>query len=184
MRCSSCKPLLERYLEGTLHAHRISVIAAHLDSCASCNALLTELKVVDGLLTTVAASELAPNFSFAVMAQAHSVPAPRTRRAQIWPLLVLYVTVAWIALAAWLITSGADIRALAMRGISTVAAPAAGFPSAVGSALTSLNRGDSLFHLVGGVLILDLMLAVGLFLVYRMTRSRTAVQPVSIRERS
>ncbi|MGA7570105.1 MAG: zf-HC2 domain-containing protein, partial [Candidatus Aquilonibacter sp.] len=72
MRCSSCEPLLDRYIEGTLTPREMTRVTAHLHACPHCESLLTELRVVDALLATTAPMELAPNFTFAVMAEARS----------------------------------------------------------------------------------------------------------------
>ena len=50
MRCSSCEPLLDRYIEGTLKARQMLDITEHLSECADCRELLDELKVIDALL--------------------------------------------------------------------------------------------------------------------------------------
>ncbi len=84
MHCSSCEPVLDRYLEGTLAPARMAQVAAHLKTCEPCTALLSEVKVVDALLFTTAVPELPQNFTFAVMAELQSMPAPRTGGTRIW----------------------------------------------------------------------------------------------------
>ncbi|MEO6913070.1 MAG: zf-HC2 domain-containing protein [Candidatus Baltobacteraceae bacterium] len=179
MHCSSCERVLERYLDGTLHRRRTIAVDRHLAVCASCKALLTELKVVDGLLATVGTPQPAPNFSFAIMAEARSLAAPRSRRAPLWPLLGLYVTIAWILAAAWLSVSGGDIRVLAQHGFGVTASAFSGLSSAAVSAFHGLGHGAPLIGIfVAGVLILDLALAIGVFIVYRVVRPRLAAQLV------
>ena len=78
MRCSSCEPLLDRYVEGTLTPREMARVTAHLRSVRTAKRCLTELRVVDALLATTAPVELAPNFTFAVMAEARTAPDPRS----------------------------------------------------------------------------------------------------------
>ena len=80
MRCSSCEPLLDRYLEGTLTPRGMIDTAAHIKSCGACARLVDEVKVVDALLFTTDVPELPANFTFAVMAEARSLPAPKPLR--------------------------------------------------------------------------------------------------------
>ena len=79
MRCSSCEPLFDRFLEGTLTPREQSEVAAHVRSCTGCALLLEELKVVDALLFTTQAAELPINFTFAVMAETRTMPPPKWR---------------------------------------------------------------------------------------------------------
>lgn len=99
MRCSSCEPHLEAYREGSLSPRRALDVGTHMRACAGCRALLDEIKAVDGLLVTAHTVELPANFTFAVMAEAASLPAPRPRRASAGMLLALYLTAAWVAVA-------------------------------------------------------------------------------------
>ena len=96
MRCSSCELDLDRYLEGSLSSARMALVASHLAACASCQIVLEELRVVDALLATTRPAELPPNFTFAVLAEARDLKAPR-QRAWRRPVLlgVTYLIAAW-----------------------------------------------------------------------------------------
>ena len=105
MRCSACEPLLDRYVEGTLKPPQMIAITAHLRDCESCRALLEELRAVDGLFATTPVMDLPQNFTFAVMAEARALPAPRAPHrpllARCWQLrdnLTVY-DAAYVALA-------------------------------------------------------------------------------------
>ncbi len=103
MRCSSCSNDLDRYLEGTLSPTRMRATAEHLRTCDECRATLDELKVIDALLATTAPVDLAPNFTYAVMAEVRSLPQPRAFRFSHWALLSFYTIGAWVAIVAfWL----------------------------------------------------------------------------------
>ena len=97
MRCSSCEPLLDRYLEGTLSPREMIDTSAHIATCAACARLLEEVKVIDALLFTTDVPELPNNFTFAVMAETRSLPAPKRLQHRVWSFVTLYVTAAWIA---------------------------------------------------------------------------------------
>ncbi|MBV8280867.1 MAG: zf-HC2 domain-containing protein, partial [Candidatus Eremiobacteraeota bacterium] len=52
MRCSSCESLLDAFVDAALEPGRAAAVAAHLESCRSCETLHRRLRVVDGLLMT------------------------------------------------------------------------------------------------------------------------------------
>ena len=91
-------------------------ISAHLHACATCRETLEELKVVDALLATTAPVTLAPNFTYAVMAEVRALPLLRTARFSHWALLSFYTIGAWMAIIAfWLIaraTAAATLQGL------------------------------------------------------------------------
>jgi anti-sigma factor RsiW len=101
VHCSSCESLLDRYVEGTLAPRTMARVGAHLRSCPRCERLLTELRVVDALLATTKSVDLAPNFTFAVMAEARSIQLSPARPPMVWAWLSFYLV------AAWLVASGA-----------------------------------------------------------------------------
>ncbi|MGC8486108.1 MAG: anti-sigma factor family protein [Candidatus Baltobacteraceae bacterium] len=111
MRCSSCSNDLDRYLEGTLSPARMRAMAEHLRTCDECRATLDELKVIDALLATTAPVEIAPNFTYAVMAELRTLPQPRAFRFSHWALLTIYTVGAWIALVAFWIFAHASATA-------------------------------------------------------------------------
>ena len=106
MRCSSCEPLLDQYLERVLSPRAMLRVAKHVHSCKACHALLNELRSVDGLLLGATQPGLPPNFTFAVMAEVRSMPAIRRRRVPAWFVLGCYLALAWFAAAATLVVRG------------------------------------------------------------------------------
>ncbi|HET9393740.1 MAG TPA: zf-HC2 domain-containing protein [Candidatus Rubrimentiphilum sp.] len=179
MRCSSCEPLFDRYLEGTLTPREQNEVAAHVRSCGQCALLLEELKVVDALLFTTNAPELPVNFTFAVMAETRSMPAPVWREHRIWSFVALYVTAAWVAVIAAIAISGAKfstIGAAAAGGASTVA-------HAIGAGFDGIGQGAPALATFGiGVLFIDFTLAAAVALLYFVVRPRLAAHLASARE--
>lgn len=174
MRCSSCEPLLDRYVEGTLTPREMARVGAHLRTCAHCDGLLTELRVVDALLATTAPVELAPNFTFAVMAEARTVPVHTTRKLSVWAVLTFYVIGAWMVLCGlyavfggYLSHLGAAGRALAAAGAQSLAAPSAIAQSL--SPATPLVLGSMI-----AVLLLDALLVIAAVTLYHAVRARLA----------
>ncbi len=86
-------------------------MAEHLRTCDDCRATLDELKVIDALLATTAPVELAPNFTYAVMAEVRTRPQPRAFRLSHWALLTFYTIGAWAALVAFWIFARASATA-------------------------------------------------------------------------
>jgi anti-sigma factor RsiW len=170
VRCSSCEMLLDRYVEGTLPAVQMATIARHLKDCKACSAMLVELRVVDALLATTKSAELAPNFTFAVMAEARSLQVPAHKPRSLWSLLAFYLIGAWIvACAAFVLGSFTWARAAlaplahnAADAFAAVAGVAHGFSPAFPLALA--------LGLV--VLIADGLLVFGFVTFYRALRPR------------
>ena len=179
MRCSSCEPLFDRYLEGTLTPREQSEVAAHVRSCSRCALLLEELKVVDALLFTTNTPELPVNFTFAVMAETRSLPAPKWREHRIWSFVALYVTAAWVAAIIGIAISGAKpatIGAAAAGGASNVA-------HALGAGFAGIGQGAPALATFGiGVLFIDLTLAAVVALLYFVVRPRLAAHLAAARE--
>jgi anti-sigma factor RsiW len=172
VRCSSCEPLLDRYVEGTLSAREMARVSAHLRSCPHCEALLTELRVVDALLATTAPVELAPNFTFAVMAEARAHPTRARRPLSLWAVLTFYVVGAWIGLSGLYAALGGRVPYLAAAGrafahgttqnLGTLSATARGFGAA-----TPFVLGGAI-----GILSLDALLLFGALFLYRAAHER------------
>ena len=133
MRCSSCSNDLDRYLEGTLSPARMRAMAEHLRTCDDCRATLDELKIIDALLATTAPVELAPNFTYAVMAELRTRPLPRAFRLSHWALLTFYTIGAWVALVAFWVFA----RALATATLSSASSNAVTATSSTFAALAS-----------------------------------------------
>jgi anti-sigma factor RsiW len=172
MRCSSCEPLLDRYVEGTLSPREMLAIRVHLETCASCSTLLTELRVVDALLATTQPIDLAPNFTFAVMAEARGVEMVRPRRYSVRVMLALYLAVAWlVATLSYVAVGGHGPYVDAVRGLGTSLAAQAG--ALIQIITRSFGTAEPL--VLGGVvtvLFLDALLIVALLFFYRSARAR------------
>jgi anti-sigma factor RsiW len=181
VRCSSCEPLLDRYLEGTLTPRQMIDTAAHIRSCAACARLLDEVKVIDALLFTTDTPELPTNFTFAVIAETRSLPAPKPLQHRLWSFVTLYLTAAWIAALALFVASGAGLQKIG-------AAIAAGFgglaQSFSGGASGIAHGAPALATFSVGVLALDLALAAAAAAVYFLIRPRLAAHLASASEAS
>lgn len=186
MRCSSCKPLLDRYSEGTLSTAEVLRIAAHLESCAECSAVFEELKVVDGLLTTLTPAQgPAANFTFAVMAEARSMPLPVAPRTNVLALSGAYILVAWAIIAVWLQVAGIGFSG-ALLALAGFAANAAGVAHSVTAGLTGVfgSGTPQVTAFVFTVLALDVAIGLGIALIYFVIRPRLAARLASARESS
>jgi len=137
VRCSSCEPLLDRYVEGSLTPRQMADVNAHVKACAPCTTLLEELRVVDGLLYTTRVPDLPPNFTFAVMAETNAMPVPKAPPTRVWSFLALYLTAAWAMAIVWISTSGVQLR--------DVATAAAAQGNAVVGAVSTLTASGHAF---------------------------------------
>jgi anti-sigma factor RsiW len=183
VRCSSCEPLLGRYLEGTLAAPKMIAISAHLRACESCRALLDELKAVDGLLATTGVCDLPENFTFAVMAEARTMPAPRARAHPIWSFLVLYPAAAWVAAVVAMVltaTSPRTVLGAISSGLSRAGVISGAFAFSLSHSLSHVT--PMLAALGAGVLVIDVAFAAAFALLYFVVRPRVAVRLASVRE--
>ena len=111
MPCLSSSPLLDRYIDGDLSAAEREAVEAHVDSCRECETVLTELRVVDALLLNASPAEVAPNFTFAVMAEIRSLARPIRRRTPLPQVLASYLGFAWATIAAWFAFAPASAHA-------------------------------------------------------------------------
>ena len=181
MRCSSCEPLFDRFLEGTLTPRELSEVATHVRLCAHCALLLEELKVVDALLFTTQAAELPLNFTFAVMAEARTLPAPKWREHRIWSFVALYVTAAWVAAIIGVALSGVSLAKVA----GAVAGGADDFARAIGAGFAGVGQNAPALATFGaGVLFIDLALAAVVAVSYFVIRPRLAAHLASVSEAS
>ena len=176
MRCSSCEIDLDRYVEGTLTPRRMAAVSAHLQRCDGCTQLLGELRVVDALLATTASAPLAPNFTFAVMAEVRSLPVESRRRTSVWAVLSFYVIAAWFALTGVALDSGGRIPWLAPIVGNVRAALGDTFATVAGAAHGIAPATPLVVGGVIAILAMDLMLAVAIFFSYRTIRPRLAAR--------
>jgi anti-sigma factor RsiW len=175
MHCSSFKPLLDGYVDGELSPVQSARVSAHAERCARCSALLTELRVIDGLLLEPRRIELAPNFTFRVMAEARCLHAPRQHRSMHLPVLATYIVFAWVAIAAFMLFGGNAARSM----IATIGTSAVQLAQSFAhlSAITGLLFGRQSFDVtaaMGGVIALDLLGAALVFVLYAVLRTRRA----------
>ena len=175
MRCSSCETLLDQFVEGTLSAPRMTAVSQHLDHCNSCQTILHELKVIDGLLVTTQQPELPFNFTFAVMAEVNTIPAPRTKHLPVWSFTALYLVAAWVALFFGLVFVGVAPSRLA-SAISSNVFHFFGQIGAVGSAIAhSFGAQTPAFAAFGfGLLFIDVAVAGTAAVIYFLIRPRLA----------
>ncbi len=179
MHCSSCEKLLDRYLEGTLTPRQMIDISAHIGSCAACAHLLEEVKVIDALLFTTNVPELPANFTFAVMAEARSMPSPKPHQHRLLSFFTLYLAAAWIAAVALFIVSGTSLPKI---GAAIAAAFGTLAKSFSGGAAGIAHGAPVLATFSVGVLTIDLTLAAAAAAVYFLIRPRLAAHLASASE--
>jgi anti-sigma factor RsiW len=166
VRCSSCEPLLDAYLERALRPRHSFEVTAHLRACAHCTALLRELRVVDALLTTARRPQVAADVTAAVVSAAHAIEQQASPRPPLGFALLLYLGIAWtlILLAALRLH---DVARLA----ATFSAVGQSDLSALGGVVRFLTPATLLATLaVITVLMLDLLLLYAIFAAYRRVR--------------
>lgn len=166
MRCSSCEPLLDAYLDSALRPRQHAEVASHMRTCSSCAALLRELRVIDALLITARPARVSSEFTSAVVAAARKASPHRVRRLPFWIPLIAYLAAAWALLVVAMLRS----NSLAAVG-ATLFASLQRTESAITAAVRALAPATPLAAAtVTGVLLLDLLLLVALFYGYRRLR--------------
>jgi anti-sigma factor RsiW len=173
MRCSWCEPLLAEYIEGSLSARRMAVVARHVHGCASCTALVEELKVIDALLATTTTPELPTNFTFAVMAHARSMPVPERRLMPVWMAVASYVLAVWLLAGGWFLLRGTGAIAGAHHALAPFGSGLLAFANlGAGAGHALAPNAIALGAIVSGVLVLDVLALAGLLYFYRYVRPR------------
>jgi len=166
VRCSSCEPLLDAYLEASLSRRQGGAVIEHLQGCGACSALLRELRVIDALLTTARPPGVASDFTASVVTAARSAPPHSGRRTPLWIPLLAYLVVAWTLTAVWL-RSNALANVVAYIALSEQRSLAA-----LGAAVRALAPATPLAAAaVTSVLLLDVVLLCGIFYGYRRVHS-------------
>ncbi|MFN2461542.1 MAG: zf-HC2 domain-containing protein [Candidatus Velthaea sp.] len=169
MNCSSSEALFERFLDGELVPRDRARLLAHVDACAACRGVLEELRVVDALLLTPRDVKLAPNFTFATMAEVRALPQPRPHRAPVLAYLVCYLTATWLLIAAAFVLAPQTMHALGTTLLDAAASVANAFGGVGRVAARLVDRdGTGVGALLGALLFLDVTLAAmfGAALVY------------------
>jgi anti-sigma factor RsiW len=160
--CRSAESRFEAFLDGQLTTAQRSALLRHVDRCEGCRAVLEELRVVDALLLAPREVPLAPNFTFATMAEVRALPAPPVRRVPVLAYLVSYLAGAWLLVGAAFVLEPAALHsaASALLGIvASVVSVVAGGGRAVGRALW--HDGGAAMALMAGILVAELSLVLG-----------------------
>jgi hypothetical protein len=168
--CNSSEALFEGFLEGELVPRDRVALLAHVDECAACRGLLEELRVVDALLLEPRTVRLAPNFTFATMAEVRALPAPHARRAPVLAFIVSYLVAAWLLVGAVFLLAPHVVRAVGTLS-GALAHSLAGAFGGFERAFT--GHGDAV-AVVGFALALDLALIVALGAALAFARLRLA----------
>ena len=173
MRCSFFERSLDAYVEGTLTAAARVRLETHAAACPACAALLAEYRVVDALLLAPRKLEPAENFTFAVMAEVRSLPAPRQHQTSLLAILATYVAFGWVTIGAFLLFGGGYARAMLVTIGDGVARAGTNLQSL--ARVTGHTFGGQTFDItaaMGGLLGADLMVALGVVSLYAFRRSR------------
>lgn len=171
MRCSSCEPLLDAYLEATLALRQARAVAAHLHACSDCMAFLRELRVVDALLTTAHPPAVGTDFTAAVVGATQATAAVRPRRVSIGLTLLLYLALAW-ALVFYAAFHGGDLGSVAAILADQIRPDAAALIAAARALAPATPFAAAI---VSGVLVLDAFLLGALVYGYRRLRPAVAL---------
>lgn len=171
MRCSSCEPLLDAYLESALRARQRIEVAQHLKECGACTAFLRELRVIDALLLTARPpGRIASDFTQAVVSAAGPAPLRSGRRFPLWMALLGYLLIAWaLALMAIFYSNAVEVLVhglvLLQRGMAALDAATRAFTPAAPLAAATVTA----------VLLVDLLLLAALLYGYRRLRPLIAL---------
>lgn len=171
MRCSSCEPLLDAFLESSLRPVEARAVEAHLRCCHDCAALLDELRIVDALLATAHPPRVGADFTSAVVSATHATPPHAPRRMPVGLALLLYLSAAWTLFVFAALRSndaartGGALSALAQHDLIALGAATRALAPATPIAAATVT----------GVLLLDLLLLGALFFGYRRVRPMLAL---------
>jgi hypothetical protein len=175
MNCSSSEALFERFLDNELTPAQRDAVIAHVDGCTGCRDILEELRVVDALLIVPRRVELAPNFTFATMAEARSLPPPAPYVPPVRAYLVSYLAAAWLLAGAAYVLAPLTMHALAGTLIDIARGIADTFGALGGVVGRMFARGGSVLTAVlAALLAFDLALVAGCTFALRYVRPRLA----------
>jgi anti-sigma factor RsiW len=164
---------------------QMAAVGAHVRDCARCRTLLEELKAVDGLLFTTREPELPQNFTFAVMAELNTLPAPRARQHPVWSFLALYCAASWVAAVAAMAISGTSpgaVFSFLSPALSRAGVISGGFAASASQGLTHTAPALAAFSI--GALFIDVTIAAVVGLLYFTLRPRLAARIASSAEAS
>jgi anti-sigma factor RsiW len=176
MSCSSSEELFERFLDGEISTAQRARLLAHVDRCASCRGMLEELRAVDALLLAPRRIELAPNFTFATMAEARTLPPPQPVYPPILAYLVSYLVAAWLSAGAALLLAPSSMHALSGTLVDiarSIADALAGFGTVTAS---TLGHGGGIVTagLAAFLLVVDVALVFAFGAAFKFVRPRLA----------
>ncbi|HEX3671806.1 MAG TPA: hypothetical protein VHT92_08920 [Candidatus Cybelea sp.] len=171
MRCSSCEPLLDAYLDTALHPRRSHAVADHLRSCVGCAALFEELRVIDALLTTARPPGVHADFTAAVVSATHATRTRAPRRAPFGAALLLYLGIAW-AVAAFAALRAHDVGRFAAAATAFLRGNLATFGAIMHAVAPAAPLAAAA---VTGVLLIDLLLLAAVLYGYRRFRPLIAL---------
>ena len=154
MTCNSSDALFEGFLEGELVPRDRTALLAHVDTCEPCRSLLEELRVVDALLLEPRAVRLAPNFTFATMAEVRTLAAPHVRHPPVLAFTVSYLVAAWLLVGAFFLLAPDMVRAIG----TLVVALTRSIAGALGGFERALTGGGNAVAIMGCALTVDLVL--------------------------
>ncbi len=171
MRCSSCEPLLDAYLDASLPPIQGGAVSRHLRACGRCTALLRELRVIDALLETARSpGSVGADFTASVVTAARMAPPRARRRIPFGLMLLAYLAIAWT-----LVLVGLRSQALTHLAAALVLSERHGI-AALGAAVRALAPATPLAAaVVTGVLLLDLFLLCAIAYGYRRVRPLMAL---------
>ena len=185
MNCSSSEPFFEALIDGTLAPAVRTALLAHVDRCTPCSSILEELRVVDALLLAPREPQLAPNFTFKIMAEVAAQPVPRPRQAPVAAFVVSYTVAAWMLVGLAQLVAGPTSLAWVASANHTLGALIAAFAGVSHAAGRGFSHGlGSLVALLGGVLVLDIALTCAVAVAYVVVRPRLAARIGSSEARS
>ena len=171
MRCSWFESVLDQYVDATLPPKQMLAVAAHLHSCAACEALHRRLRVVDGLLHTRTMIDVGePAFSANLMARVRAMPVPRPHHRPLWIIGAFYLICAWAAVGtvALVVRPGTGVAGAVIHGAASAwQAIAHGV-----HALSPVAPAAVLFFIA--MFSIDVLLLASIFFFYRALRPRLA----------
>lgn len=175
MRCSHCEGQLDEFVDNELPSNKRANVATHVETCPRCRELLDELRCIDALLLAPRQLDPAANFTFKVMAEVRSTPAPHRAPAHTLRVVIAYLAFAWTIIGAWALLGGASARDALQAGAATLAGYGGGF-SALSAATTQLfgSATSGVTALMGIVVVVDLVAAVALLAAYAARGPRLA----------
>lgn len=135
-----------------------------------------ELRVVDALLATTRVVDLAPNFTFAIMAEVRTIPVTASRRVSPWALVSFYLVGVWIAMVAAALAFAPHLGILSTIALRARHSVLEALSAVAGTAHAFAPSAPFVAAFVVSVLVLDLALIAALIVFYRNVRPRLAAQ--------